>query len=579
MMKRLLAMLLVLLTPPGHADGNWRFQLSPESLMPDVEAAVRPWRVVEVPRGEQAPAPRADAEVAVEAAASVRETLKAVGYYDAQVSLRREDGDWQLRVAAGEPVRLRALTLDWLGEMETDRRFQAPDFPLAVGDILHQGRYDDFKQQVADRALEQGYFDGRWVDHDIAVDLRRHQADITLRYDSGPRYRFGEVRFVDFRDAPLTGLDERWLRSLVPFKPGDFISSRKLFQLQKLLLGSRYFADVRVSLRHDQADGLVIPVEVRADNRKPNKMSIGLGYATDVGPRLTLEWQRHLLNAAGHGLEARSELSQVRQQGEVRYRIPWKHPTEDFLQFVLGAQRDVIDGETTTRQTAVAVQRVIQPPRDWQVTYGVRVSDERFERPGEKGGQMLVVPGISFNKLRSRGGLDPSEGLRQFYQIELSHPGWLSQAEYVLLRGGLRWLDTFAERHMLLARLDGGAILSPDFDRVPPSVRFYVGGDNSVRGYDYRSLAPRDASGDVIGGQYLVAGSLEYNWRWRPTWRPALFIDTGNAFSTHWQPLAVGAGAGLRWISPVGPVRADIASALSEPGRPLRLHITLGASL
>lgn len=578
-MGRWLAVLLMLATGEGLAADDWRFQVSPGDLRADVEAAVRPWQAAVARPGEQTSPVRPDADVAIEAVAAVRETLKALGYYEAQTSLVREQDGWRLRVEAGEPVRVRSLKLEWLGDMEDDRRFKAPEFPLAIGDVLHQGRYGEFKQQVADHALEQGYFDGRWVSHDIAIDLRQRRADITLRYDSGSRHRFGEVRFVDFRDAPLSGLDERWLRSLVPFKSGDFISSRKLFQLQKVLLESRYFADVRVSLRHDQANGLVIPVEVRADNRKPNKMSVGLGYATDVGPRLTLEWQRHLLNERGHGLEATTELSQVRQRGELRYRIPWSHPTQDFLQFVLGAQRDVIAEETTTRQTAIAVQRVIQPPRDWQVTYGVRVSDERFERPGEKDGQMLVVPGISFNKLRSRGGLDPTEGLRQFYQVEISHPGWLSQAEYMLLRGGLRWLDTWAERHMLLARVDGGAILSPGFDRVPPSVRFYAGGDNSVRGYDYRNLAPRASSGDVVGGQYLVAGSLEYNWRWRPTWRPALFMDAGNAFNTRWQPLAVGAGVGLRWISPVGPVRLDIASALSEPGRPLRLHVTLGASL
>ncbi|MFX5084827.1 BamA/TamA family outer membrane protein, partial [Acinetobacter baumannii] len=91
---------------------------------------------------------------------------------------------------------------------------------------------------------------------------------------------------------------------------------------------------------------------------------------------------------------------------------------------------------------------------------------------------------------------------------EGAHPELLSDADYVLLRTGLRWLDTFAGRHMLLARLDAGIILSPGFDDVPPSVRFYAGGDNSVRGYDYRSLAPRNANNEVVGGRYLLAGSL-----------------------------------------------------------------------
>ena len=77
----------------------------------------------------------------------------------------------------------------------------------------------------------------------------------------------------------------------------------------------------------------------------------------------------------------------------------------------------------------------------------------------------------------------------------------------------------------------------------------------------------------------MVAGSFEYAWRWLPTWRPAVFIDAGNAYTGSWQPLKLGAGVGIRWISPVGPVRFDIASAISEPGKPLRLHLTLGAAL
>jgi len=575
--RGLLALSLLMSVVSGHAETAWRFELAPASLKPEIEAAVKPWRATDE-KDHDRPL-HSDEDIAIDAVAAVFETLKAAGYYEPRVDLRREDKRWLLSVDAGEPVRLRSLVTDWQGGIGDDERFRPPDFPMKEGDILHQGDYEDFKQQVADLALERGYFDARWITHDIAIDLRERRADITMRYDSGPRYRFGQVRFLDNKGQPLTGLDTRWLDSMTPFRPGDVLSSRKLFQLQKNLLESRYFADVHVSLLRDQTEGLVVPVEVRADNRKPNKMSVGLGYATDVGPRLTLEWQRHLLNERGHGVEASTELSAVRQQGEIKYRIPLTHPVEDTLQFVLGAQRDDID-DTITRQLALAVQRVIQPQRGWQVTYGARVSDERYERDsGEKGAQLLVVPGVSFTRLSSRGGLDPVSGTRQFYQIEGTHPALLSDAEYVLLRTGLRWLDTFAGRHMLLARADAGAILSPDFDQVPPSVRFYAGGDNSVRGYDYRSLSPRDSNGDTVGGQYLLAGSLEYNWRWRPTWRPAVFIDAGNAFSTRWQPLELGAGVGIRWISPVGPVRLDVAKAFTEPGKPIRLHITLGAPL
>ncbi len=589
-LKNGLGGLLLMACAVARAETAWQFELAPASLRPDIEAAVKPWRATAEKDGDKPSDPgqgilkkgdplHTDTDIALNAVPAIFETLKAMGYYDPQVRLRHEDKRWRLHIEAGQPVLVNALTLQWLGDVSEDERFRPPPFPLVVGGILHQGHYEDFKQQVADQALERGYFDARWVRHDIALDLQQRKADIALTYDSGPRYRFGDIRFLDTSGQPLTGLDAHWLESLTPFKVGDYISSRKLFQFQKNLLESRYFADVRVNLLRDQSEGQAIPVEVRADNRKPNKMSVGLGYATDVGPRITLEWQRHLLNARGHGIEATTELSQIRQQGEVKYKIPWKHPVEDTLQFSFGLQQDDIDN-TITRQTVVAAQRVIQPVRGWQITYGVRLSDDRFERDsGERGAQLLLVPGVSFTHVSNRGGIDPVSGFRQFYQVEGTHPALLSDAEYVLLRTGLRWLDTFADRHMVLARVDAGAILSPDFDEVPPSVRFYAGGDNSVRGYDYRSLSPRNASNETVGGQYLAAGSLEYNWRWRPTWRPAVFIDAGNAFNTHWQPLEWGAGIGVRWISPVGPVRVDLASAITEPGKPLRLHITLGSPL
>ena len=246
----------------------------------------------------------------------------------------------------------------------------------------------------------------------------------------------------------------------------------------------------------------------------------------------------------------------------------------------MGAQQDIID-DTETLQTIVSMQRVIAPKVGWQQTYGIRVVDERFERDsGEKGAETLVAPYLAYSRLRSRGGVDPTHGSRLLFQAETANRAFLSTVDYVSVRTGVRWLNTFQDRHMLLLRADAGAIFSPEFDRVPPSVRFYAGGDNSVRGFDFRSISPRNDEGDTVGGQYLLTGSVEYNWRWRPTWRPAIFVDAGSAFTdTNDVSPAIGVGIGMRWISPVGPVRFDIANGISEPDKPFRIHLTLGAAL
>jgi translocation and assembly module TamA len=148
-----------------------------------------------------------------------------------------------------------------------------------------------------------------------------------------------------------------------------------------------------------------------------------------------------------------------------------------------------------------------------------------------------------------------------------------------LLRAGWRLLRTFADRHMLLLRTDLGTLLTSDFDSVPLNMRFYAGGDQSVRGFDYQSLSPRDATGQAVGAANLITASSEYAWRLTQRWRLAAFVDTGNAFDSLNDGLATGAGVGVRWISPVGPVRLDVAWGVSESASSPRIHFFMGPAL
>ncbi|MEN9847310.1 MAG: hypothetical protein RL368_50, partial [Pseudomonadota bacterium] len=121
--------------------------------------------------------------------------------------------------------------------------------------------------------------------------------------------------------------------------------------------------------------------------------------------------------------------------------------------------------------------------------------------------------------------------------------------------------------------------LSGDFNELPVSVRFFAGGDRSVRGYDYNSLGSKNATGQVIGAKNLLVGSAEYEHRILDKWSLAAFYDVGNALNSFNTPLKQGTGVGVRWQSPVGLIRVDVATALSEPGKPLRLHVTIGSDL
>lgn len=572
MFKALRGMLLLLIVLPLPVLAGWQLSVTPEDLRDEIALSV----------AELSPPAANDTEAfTASTTETVRQTLQALGYYDPDVGLTIEQDTLRLTVNAGQPVRLRVINIQLVGPAEKDARFRLPAFPQAAGDIINHGQYEAFKQRLEEVALERGYFDSRWLVSRIEVNLQERVADVYLGFDSGERYQFGPISYREVDGEPLRALNALQLARLTPFKTGDAINSQQLFQLQKNLIETRYFRDAQVSFRRDQASNRQVPVEVVVDSRLPSLYSFGLGFATDVGPRLQVEWQRPLLNRDGHGVKITTELAAQRQSGEIRYRMPWKHPLQDRLEFALGIQKDRID-DTETVQTVISVQRVLDPRQGWQRSFGVRLLDERFQRDsGVKGAERILAPYASLNRVQSQGGgIDPSKGSRVFFQTEAASQALLSTSDFVSLRAGYRWLNTYQDRHMVLLRGDAGAIISNDFGRVPPSLRFYAGGDNSVRGFDFRSLSPRNNLNEAIGGQYLLAASVEYNWRWRPTWRPAIFMDAGNAFSNaNDAKLAAGLGVGMRWISPVGPIRVDIASAVTEPGKPLRLHLTIGSPL
>ncbi|MFN3586479.1 MAG: autotransporter assembly complex protein TamA [Moraxellaceae bacterium] len=512
---------------------------------------------------------------------NVRNALAALGYYDATASIEAVDGRVVITLAPGEPVRLARLRLRFDGEAGNDIAFTVlrESQPIAEGDVLHHGHYEALKSAVQTLALERGYFDGEWTQADVVVDRARHTAEADLVYDSGRRYQFGAVSFVDMDGLPQSLLRPGVLEALVPFTAGEPFEASRLIKLNKSLLDTRYFSQVRVrQLREEAGDGTV-PVQVSIAADKPNDLDIGIGYSTDVQTRLSLAWRRPLLNDRGHGLRASTELSDVRRRFDATYSVPWKHPLDDVLQYIYGVQREEVD-RVVTYNTVIGVQRQIQKEQDWKRTFSLRATRESFERPdGVEGKSDLVLPGISLDRVRSRGGVDPHWGDRQFYQAELASSNFLSDADFIALRAGFRLLRTVAERHQFILRTDGGSILTDDFSQVPLTRRFLAGGDQSVRGYDYKSLSPRDASGIAIGARNLATASVEYDYTFYPRWRAALFVDAGNAFDSFNEGIKTGAGTGIRWVSPVGPIRLDFAWSVSENSPSLRVHFSMGASL
>ncbi len=514
---------------------------------------------------------------------SAREALEAVGYYLSDVQLTRKDRQVIVTVMPNQPVYVKKLKVHYQGEASNDIAFTAllDTLPLKEGDVLHHGHYEAIKTLVQNMALERGYFDGAWEKHDVTVTQPAQTAEIDLDYNSGLRYKFGQVSFKNkHEDKPLP-IKLSLLEQLAPFAEGDPYEAEKIIKFNKTLLDSRYFNDVRVRADPELADHQEIPVMVTVAADKPNQVDVGVGYATDIGPRLSLVWRRPLLNERGHSIETTTEISQVRQSIDFRYGIPWKHPVNDTLQLIAGFKRENIDNDTLTKNAILGVERQKKWPSGWQTNESVRWSRESYVKDsGEEGKSDLLLPGYSISRVRTKGSqTDPTSGDRQYYQVEFASPDLLSDADLVSLRAGWRLLRTYADRHQVGLRVDVGSIFSGDFDNVPLNMRFYAGGDQSVRGYDYKSLSPRDSTGQVAGGSNLVSASTEYAFKLTAHWRLATFVDVGNAFNAVSDGLKTGTGFGVRWISPVGPVRLDVAWGISETNPSPRIHFFMGPAL
>lgn len=511
----------------------------------------------------------------------VRDAMRSQGYYDAKYQIEHREKDVVVTIQPGEPVRVQKLNLQLLGEAGNDIAFTAlrENMALRTGDVFHHGNYETLKSTVQNLGLDRGYFDAEWITHTVALDPAAHTADIELVYDSGARYQFASVHFTDAQGLDQALLQPELMQRFLPFAEGDPYEASAVLKLNKALLDSRYFSEVRVNVQRDKAEGHALPVNVTLAQDRPNNIDLGIGYSTDVQQRITIKGQRPLLNTRGHGIEAAAELSPVRSRFDTKYTVPLTHPLDDTLQYFYGVQREEVE-DVVNWNTVLGLQRQIKRESGWKRTYSLRWNRDTTESPYEDQVKKdLVLPGISLDRTRSKGGIDPFWGDRQFYQMEIASEEVLSDVSLVSLRGGLRYLRTLAKKHQFLLRGDAGTIVTASFDNVPQSLRFFAGGDQSLRGYAYKSVSPRDGNGVAVGARHLLTGSAEYDYEFIPRWRAAVFTDGGSAFDAFSEPFKIGSGVGIRWVSPVGPIRLDFAWAISEPGKPFRLHFSMGPNL
>lgn len=347
-----------------------------------------------------------------------------------------------------------------------------------------------------------------------------------------------------------------------------------------------------------------IPTYVVLNATKPHEAQVGLGYETDVGVRLTGKYQNNLVNRSGLQTGASVALSKVDQAVEFNASLPYKHPLNDKLTGTVGYQHKEVDDLVNTFEADTvyaSIARNIYHDSGWNRTYSLRYRGDKLTVDPEKYStdslpypfnnyasdytQQALLAGYAINKTVADNMLTPTWGYSQRYSLEVGAKGALSDTNMAILRAGGTGMYTFGKdnKQQVIGRLDLGYLYSGDFYDVPYRSRFFAGGDASIRGYNTDSLAPTYGGENfLVGGDALAVGSAEYNYEFRPSFRGAVFTDFGNAYDTTGEydnATAVSIGTGIRWQSPIGLVRLDVAKGLTGDNNDVRLHFFIGSPL
>jgi translocation and assembly module TamA len=525
----------------------------------------------------------------------VKQAGQALGYYQLEFTskLTQEKECWRLHLllSPGEPAIVTDIQLIINGDGAEGDIFKAlnqkelnKNTEINIGDRLDHGRYENLKNKIVALASSHGYYDGRFDTANIKVNIAENTASIVLIYDTGKRYRISEIRIK--HDI----LSEELLRRYLNIQRGDYYDSEKLLELKNIYNSSNYFSAATASPDIQHLENYQVPIDVTLEERKRRTYSSGFGFATDTGPRVLLGYEDRYVNQRGHGVTADYTVSTIKTNAQLAYKIPMEQPFNEYMQLLTGYEKEETD-TTYSNNRSIGASFTRFNKSQWLQTYALSLEKES-SRVNESDTiyTFLVLPSASILRTKTDGSpyplsgwslLSTLSGSPKTFGSDLSFIKWDTRAKYIY---GL-------PQGRLLLRTELGLSKVNDIKKLPISKRYFAGGDTSVRGYDYQSLGPsikldetgketEDETGKktVIGGNNLWVSSIEYDYLVKSRWALAAFYDVGNAVDDFHTDLKRSVGVGIRWISPIGPVRLDFAKALDD-AKGWKVHLTLGPDL
>lgn len=487
----------------------------------------------------------------------------------------------QVRVEAGPHTSINSLDINADGgSIEPDAGRIADiraHWSLPLGARFRQQDWDNAKNQGLEKLQRHDYAAARIAHSQATIHPEDQAADLSVRYDSGPRFTLGPLQITGTRRYP-----DSIIEHVNPLNIGEEYDVNRLLSLQRQIQNTPYFSNAIVGIDNDPEHAERAPVKVQVSEYPIQRIRTGLGYATDTGAQVEGRYTHLNVFDRAWMFDSQLRIEQKRQFGLLNLAMPpdtknfvnsintsWERTKlegVDLRSFRSGLRRSR-NGELYDTAYTLTYYR-----DELQLENAATLPSNTIITPGQ---HQALVPGFSWARRNVDDPIFPRQGNLLTLETGFAVKGIVTDQTFARLYGRFKQYFPIAKRDMIILRTElGGVLTQGSAAQVPASLLFRAGGNESVRGYSFQSIG-NEQKGIIYPTKYLLTGSVEYQHWFTETWGSALFYDAGSAADSWIQrQFYNGVGGGARWRSPVGSLNLDLAYGVQK--QQFRPHISLG---
>jgi len=512
------------------------------------------------------------------------QTLRARGHYRAKVDVAIDQDTTPITVTytfdRGPVYDINKVTIELNPPTEDDLKLPRPKaLNLEKGKRASSTKVIEAESILLEQVKKQGFANATLGPRQVVVDHNTAEMDITFILNAGSKVFFGETNVVGNEEV-----EARYIRRLLEWKPGKLVTPERLQTTQLNLIETSLFNSVRIEPGNNPDEKGRVPITITVKEAKHRTVEAGIRFRTDEGVGGSAGWEHR--NLLGTGEQLGIELDGSR----LGYFLTGEAREPDFLRrrqaLVIGTElafEDTDGFESQSIGASIGIERSVG--KGMNLSAGVAFRALEVEQDGDREGFGLLSLPVSYSWDHSDDALDPAEGGRFNIQNEPFVDVFGNDVAFnktsVAYTRYLRLKKT-NPRLILAGRTRAGFIFGTERDNVPADERFFAGGGGSVRGFGFQLAGELDDDDDPVGGRSLFETAIELRGQFTDTIGAVVFADSGAAFEStvpdFEEPLRIGVGGGLRYFSPVGPIRLDVGFPLNrrDSDDAFQIYVSIG---